>query len=114
MKKISTDVVIIGSGTAGLNARRAVLAQGKKVIMLENGPYGAGSRATRVREEALDQLSLFAGSPSSPALDRLDELDVDRMTPLEALNELAELKRLTDADNVEQAHCIARRETAIS
>jgi dihydrolipoamide dehydrogenase len=40
MKKISTDVVIIGSGTAGLNARRAVLAQGKKVIMLENGPYG--------------------------------------------------------------------------
>jgi DNA mismatch repair protein MutS len=75
-----------------------VVARAAQILkQLENGPYGVGSRATRVREEAVDQLSLFAGPPSSPALDRLDELEVERMTPLEALNALAELKRLTDA-----------------
>jgi len=72
-----------------------VVARAAHILkQLENGPYGVGSRATRVKEEALDQLSLFAGPAVSPALDRLEELEVDKLTPLEALNALAELKRL--------------------
>ncbi len=41
------------------------------------------------------QLELFP-SPESAALDRLRSAEVDRMTPLEALNLLAELKRETE------------------
>jgi len=66
---------------------------------LESGPGGAGTRLSRLVDEDRDQLALFGpggGEPSSPALDRLEELDPERMTPLEALNALAELKRLHD------------------
>ena len=64
---------------------------------LENGPSGAGSRLSRLGDEDRGQLGLFdprAAAPSSAALDRLEELDPERMTPLDALNALAELKRL--------------------
>ena len=40
------------------------------------------------------QLGLFAPPPPNPALEALRELDLDTLTPLEALNRLAELKRL--------------------
>jgi DNA mismatch repair protein MutS len=41
-----------------------------------------------------EQLALFGqGSGSAPALDELRTLDLDQLTPLEALNRLAELKR---------------------
>ena len=39
-----------------------------------------------------DQLSMFGTEPH-PVIDRLKELDVESMTPLEALNRLAELKK---------------------
>lgn len=34
------DVAIIGAGTAGLTARRAALAEGASVLMIEPGPFG--------------------------------------------------------------------------
>jgi dihydrolipoamide dehydrogenase len=34
------DVAIIGAGTAGLNARRAVERQGGRPLLIESGPYG--------------------------------------------------------------------------
>ena len=40
MKRISTDVAIIGAGTAGLNARREVDKAGLRWVLIENGPYG--------------------------------------------------------------------------
>ncbi len=40
MRTIETDVVIIGAGTAGLNARRAVEAAGKRWVMVEGAAYG--------------------------------------------------------------------------
>lgn len=40
MRVLDTDVVILGAGTAGLNARRAVEAAGKRWVMVERGPYG--------------------------------------------------------------------------
>ena len=42
------------------------------------------------------QLGLFAPPPPSPAIEALRELDLDELTPLEALNRLAELKRLAE------------------
>ena len=43
-----------------------------------------------------DQLSFFA-APEHPVVERLKELDIDALTPLEALNRLAALKREADA-----------------
>jgi len=44
------------------------------------------------------QLALFAGGPlPHPVLEALKGMDVDRLTPIEALNRLAELKRRSEA-----------------
>jgi DNA mismatch repair ATPase MutS len=84
---------------------------------LEAGPWGVGGRGAGLAERARDQLSLFVTSPrarrpggsgsedvpvslspgAEAALARLAELDLDAMTPLEALNALAELKAMGDA-----------------
>ena len=40
MRLLTTDVAIIGAGTAGLHARRAVAAAGKQWLLIEAGPYG--------------------------------------------------------------------------
>lgn len=40
MKTLHTDVAIIGTGTAGMNAYRAARAAGKRALVIENGLYG--------------------------------------------------------------------------
>jgi dihydrolipoamide dehydrogenase len=40
MNKITVDVAVIGTGTAGLAAYRAARAQGKTAVVIESGPYG--------------------------------------------------------------------------
>ena len=40
MNCLSTDVAIIGAGTAGLAAYRAAVAGGKRAVLVESGPYG--------------------------------------------------------------------------
>ena len=40
MRTLSTDVAIIGAGTAGLNARREVERAGKSWLLIEAGSYG--------------------------------------------------------------------------
>lgn len=40
MKQLNVDVVIIGTGTAGMTAYRAAKAQGARVVAIEGGPYG--------------------------------------------------------------------------
>ncbi len=64
---------------------------------LENGPDGTGSRLARLSDRDAGQLTLFQGAEPE-AVRRLRELDPDRMTPLEALNALAELRDLADED----------------
>jgi DNA mismatch repair protein MutS len=73
-----------------------VVTRAREVLhQLENGPYGAGGRTANLVERARDQLSLFT-APPSPALERLRELNPERMTPLEALNVLAELQKMAE------------------
>jgi DNA mismatch repair protein MutS len=43
------------------------------------------------------QLALFAAVLPHPVVEELKGLDVDRMTPIEALNRLAELKKRSEA-----------------
>ena len=40
METRNVDVAIIGSGTAGLNARREVEKAGGQPLLIESGPYG--------------------------------------------------------------------------
>jgi dihydrolipoamide dehydrogenase len=40
MKQLDTDVAIIGAGTAGLSAYRAVKTAGQRALLIEGGPYG--------------------------------------------------------------------------
>ena len=40
MHVLRVDVAVIGSGTAGLNARRQVEKEGRSVVMIESGAYG--------------------------------------------------------------------------
>ena len=40
MKRFDTDVMVIGAGTAGLAAYRAVIAAGHRAIIVEGGPHG--------------------------------------------------------------------------
>jgi len=75
---------------------------------LESGPWGVGGRGAALAERARGQLSLFEGAaPAEGAdalpphvrvlLERLEALDPDRLTPLEALQALAELRAGLDA-----------------
>lgn len=40
MRQLTTDVAVIGAGTAGLAAYRAAIAAGKHAVLIEGGPYG--------------------------------------------------------------------------
>jgi len=40
MNTLTTDVAVIGAGTAGLSAYRAAKAAGKRAVLIEDGPYG--------------------------------------------------------------------------
>ncbi len=40
MKQLNVDVAVIGTGTAGLAAYRAARAHGKRMVLIESGPYG--------------------------------------------------------------------------
>ncbi|MBC7413799.1 MAG: dihydrolipoyl dehydrogenase [Herminiimonas sp.] len=40
MKSISADIAVIGAGSAGLAAYRAARSHGKRVLLIEGGPYG--------------------------------------------------------------------------
>ncbi|MBX7021398.1 FAD-binding protein, partial [Providencia rettgeri] len=40
MKEIQCDVAVIGAGTAGMTAYRTAKRAGKRVLMIESGPYG--------------------------------------------------------------------------
>jgi DNA mismatch repair protein MutS len=80
-----------------------VLARARALLTdLEAGAVlpGGGVRALRARAQAgQPQLGLFDGasapSPPHPAIETLRSVDVDRMTPLEALKLVSDLKKLT-------------------
>jgi DNA mismatch repair protein MutS len=83
-----------------------VLARAKTVLAeLETGgalPSGAPASLRARSRDGRPQLDLFDGSvpqptPPHPALETLRNVDVDRLTPLDALQLVASLKRMTIA-----------------
>ncbi len=80
----------------------AVVARAKDVLAtLERAQGGATAHLAKRAPEPLPardlQLGLFAPPPPHPAVEALKALDPDSLTPLQALQKLAELKRLSEA-----------------
>ncbi len=68
MQKIDVDVAIIGAGTAGLSAYRAARAHGKRVVLIEGGPYGTtcarvGCMPSKLLIAAADSAHAVAAAP---------------------------------------------------
>jgi|HubBroStandDraft_1064217.scaffolds.fasta_scaffold00891_4 DNA mismatch repair protein MutS len=76
-----------------------VLARARAILNdLEAGATGPADATPRARNRAArPQLGLFDASPAPPhpAIETLRAVDVDRMTPLEALQLVSDLKKLT-------------------
>ena len=80
MNKLTVDVAVIGTGTAGLTAYRAAKAQGKRVVTIEGGPYGTTcarvgcmpSKLLIAASEAAHMLALAPGFGVHPGAVRID------------------------------------------
>jgi dihydrolipoamide dehydrogenase len=66
MRKLSTDVAVIGAGTAGLAAYRAVTAAGHAAVLIEGGVHGT----TCARVGCMPSKLLIAPAEARHALDR--------------------------------------------
>jgi dihydrolipoamide dehydrogenase len=64
--ELHADVAIIGAGTAGLAAYRAVKAAGKSALLIEGGPYGT----TCARVGCMPSKLLIAPADAAHAVDR--------------------------------------------
>jgi dihydrolipoamide dehydrogenase len=72
MKTLQTDVAVIGAGTAGLAAYRAAIKEGKRVVMIEGGPYGT----TCARVGCMPSKLLIAAAEAAHAASHLDPFGV--------------------------------------
>ena len=72
MKTLQTDVAVIGAGTAGLAAYRAAIKEGKRVVMIEGGPYGT----TCARVGCMPSKLLIAAAEAAHAASHIDPFGV--------------------------------------
>jgi len=68
METISCDVAVIGAGSAGLTAYRSAHQAGKRVVMIEGGPYGTtcarvGCMPSKLLIAAADAAHAVAAAP---------------------------------------------------
>ncbi|TDE07430.1 FAD-dependent tricarballylate dehydrogenase TcuA [Jiangella asiatica] len=89
------DVVVVGSGNAGMTAAHAAAERGRSVVVLERAPWGEHggnsyytAGATRVAHGGLDDLL--------PLIDADDRLPLTVVPAYPAEEYLADLERLTD------------------
>lgn len=68
MKRIETDVAVIGAGTAGLAAYRSARAAGKRAALIESHVHGT----TCARVGCMPSKLLIAPSEAAHAIERLD------------------------------------------
>jgi dihydrolipoamide dehydrogenase len=66
VNELVTDIAVIGAGTAGLAAYRAAKAAGKRVLLIEGGPYGT----TCARVGCMPSKLLIAPAEAAHAVER--------------------------------------------
>lgn len=78
MQTLQTDVVIIGAGTAGLAAYRAVTNAGKRALLIEGGAYGT----TCARVGCMPSKLLIAAADAAHAVRHTSALGVHVESPV--------------------------------
>lgn len=78
LKKVTVDVAIIGSGTAGLAAWRTASKQGKKVVLIESGPQGT----TCARVGCMPSKLLIAAADSAEGVRQASQFGVNTTEPI--------------------------------
>lgn len=77
MKQIKVDVAIIGAGSAGMPAYRAAKASGKRVVLIEGGPYGT----TCARVGCMPSKLLIAAAEAAHAVQAAPGFGVNTVAP---------------------------------
>ena len=72
MKTIETDVAILGAGTAGLSAYKAAVKAGKRVLLIEGGPYGT----TCARVGCMPSKLLIAAAEAAHGASHMDAFGI--------------------------------------
>ncbi len=90
----TTDVAVIGAGTAGLAAYRAAKAAGKRALLIEGGAYGT----TCARVGCMPSKLLIAPAEAAHALERYPAfgLSVDAPLKIDGRAVMARVKRERD------------------
>jgi len=73
METKTTDVAIIGAGTAGLNARSEVEEAGRDWLLIESGPYGT----TCARVACMPSKLLIAAADAAHGIEEADTFGMD-------------------------------------
>ena len=94
MNRISTDVAVIGAGTAGLAAYRVATAAGKRAVLIEGGPYGT----TCARVGCMPSKLLIAAAEAAHAPARWEEfgLRLEGVVRIDGPAVMARVKRERD------------------
>lgn len=93
-RTIETDVAVIGAGTAGLSAYRAVRAAGRRALIIEGGPYGT----TCARVGCMPSKLLIAPAEAAHAVDRFNAfgLGIDGKVKVDGRAVMSRVKRERD------------------
>jgi dihydrolipoamide dehydrogenase len=93
MKKLSVDVAVIGTGTAGLVAYRAARAQGARTVAIERGAYGT----TCARVGCMPSKLLIAAADAAHMLQLAPEFGVHPgATRIDGVAVMARVRRERD------------------
>src|SRR5437763_14465198 len=91
---LSVDVAVIGAGTAGLAAYRAAKSAGKRVVVIEGGPYGT----TCARVGCMPSKLLIAPAEAAHAVERFAAfgLAIDGSVKVDGRAVMARVRRERD------------------
>ena len=94
MKKIETDVAIVGAGTAGLAAYRAAVAAGARALIIEGGPYGT----TCARVGCMPSKLLIAAAEAAHGVEKWPEfgLQLDGVLRVDGASVMQRVQRERD------------------
>ena len=124
MEFVSADVAVIGAGSAGLSAYRAARSHGKRVVLIEGGPYGTTcarvgcmpSKLLIAAAEAAHGMSIAPGFGVHAGTVRIDGRAVmarvraerDRFVEfvLDGVEQIAAADRLHGHARFVNAHCL--------
>jgi monoamine oxidase len=95
---VQTETIIVGAGFAGLSAARALIRQGRKVVVLEaRDRVGGRVKAAKIAGCLIDAGGMWVGPTQTRLLDLIKEYDLHTVPQFETGTNIAEFggKRLT-------------------